>query len=298
MARKKLQYQAISNAIFIPAAVVVTTYVGPFTPFDPPILTKQFPATQQQSVVNAPFVAAQQTQPFSQFSQPQIPRVNLPDEQPNPLFEIARPTTPAPVFGQFSQPLASRTVLPVEQPSALFEVQRPVLPTIVFTQFSQPQFSRTVIADEQPSTLFEITITPLLVPPFTGFSRFEGIVTARFNVALHSTVSFIAVQPVPIDTHDGVWVKRKKKRSGPDPIELEIKEKANRRAALELAVYGPEVIPAPVRPVQTLIPPKPPDVADLTKVVLQARQAHLDSIKRQFEADDEDDLESILKDIL
>lgn len=201
----------------------------------------------------------------------------------------------AAVFSQFSQPFAPRINLPDEQPSALFEVAPPPVISIVFTQFSQPQFNRAVIPDEQPSTLFEIL--PPVAPPFTGFATFEGIIRARFNVALYSDIRFVPAPIIPADTHDGVWVKRKK-RSGRDPIDLELEEKASRRAALELAVYGPaKQIIAP-KPVKTPVINSPVDVVDLAKIVLLARQAHDESIKAQASSDDEDDLESILREIL
>lgn len=253
-------------------AILATTFGGfvapPVTPAAatpiPQFAQFSLPPAKRQIIAGWSFVAPPiqaQTAIFTAFSQPQIPRVNLPDEQPSALFEIAPP---------------------------------PVI-SIVFTQFSQPQFSRTVIPDEQPSTLFEIL--PPASPPFTGFARFEGNIQARFNAALVGYVSFVAPLPVPVDTHDGVWVKRKK-RSGRDPIDLELEEKASRRAALELAVYGPAKQIIPPKPVKRPVINSPVDVADLAKIVLSARQAHDESIRAQASSDDEDDLESILREIL
>lgn len=207
---------------------------------------------------------------------------------------VAPPPAQARVFSQFSQPQLPRINLPDELPSALLEVRPPPVISIAFAQFSQPSLARIVIPDEQPSALFEIL--PPIAPPFTGFTSFDGIIKARFNIALTAWQWW---QPIilPVDTHDGVWVKRKK-RSGRDPIDLELEEKASRRAALELAVYGLEKPIAQPKPVKAAVINSLPDVADLAKTVLLARQAHQESIRNQANADDEDDLESILREIL
>ncbi len=100
-----------------------------------------------------------------------------------------------------------------------------------------------------------------------------------------------------MDTHDGVWVKKKRKRVGPDPIELELAEKAKRRAALELAVYGPEVVYTTPEPVfessKTHV-----DVTELAKVIANAQLAHYQAMRSQEDQDEESELESILREIL
>lgn len=249
------------------AAVIATTFVG-------------FVAPPQ----------AQASQPFTQFSQP----LAIKTISASWSFVTAPAQAQTAIFTAFSQPFSPRVNLPDEQPSALFEVAPPPVISTAFSQFSQPQFNRAVISDEQPSTLFEIL--PPVAPPFTGFATFDGIIRGRLNIALTAWQWW---QPIilPVDTHDGVWVKRKK-RSGRDPIDLELEEKASRRAALELAVYGPAKQIIPPKPVKRPVINSPVDVADLAKIVLNARQAHGESIRAQALSDDEDDLESILKDIL
>lgn len=249
------------------AAVIATTFAG-FVPPTPAQAQGQFvkfstpPGKQYVQSASWQFVAPSQTAQtavFTQFSYPQPIRVNPPDEQPSTLFEVASP---------------------------------PVI-SIAFTQFSQPLFLRSVIPDEQPSALF---VEPPQYPPFTGFATFEGIIRARSNIALTAWEWW---QPIilPIDTHDGVWVKRKRKKFGPDLIELELAEKAARRAALELAVYGPEVkytIPEPVFEA----PKKPIDVTELAKVIAAAQASMHQTIMAQQDQDEENDLDAILREIL
>jgi hypothetical protein len=234
--------------------------IAVFSSFSQPAPAKQSVANQTASAINTPIIPTPSPAVFSKFSQPQAPRVNLPDEQPSTLFEVAPP---------------------------------PVI-TIAFSQFSQPQFSRSVIPDEQPSTLFEVLPPP--APPFTGFATFEGITRAKFNVALYSTPWLPII--IPQDTHDGVWVKRKRKRTGPDPIDLELAEKASRRAALELAIYGPEVEYSEPPTPFAASPPAPIDVRDLAATIASAQAAKHQALLAQQDQDEETDLETILREIL
>lgn len=163
-----------------------------------------------------------------------------------------------------------------------------------FTQFSQPIAPRVVLPDEQPSALFEIE--PPTSPPFTGFARFDLPIRAKYNVALFTNFTIVPFTPV-VDTHDGVWVKRKKKRSGPDPLDLELEERAKRRAAIELAIYGPEVTYEP--PPSPIAEPSkpPPNTEELTRIIMQMKAAEFEAKRRADEQDDEDVLEMILKDL-
>lgn len=176
-----------------------------------------------------------------------------------------------------------------------FVPQPPAQAAPIFSQFSQPQFQRSVIPDEQPSALFEFAPP---APPFTGFCTFEGPIKAKLNVALISSRWW---QPItlPVDTHDGVFVKKKRKKLDRDPIELELEEKARRRAAIELAVYGPEPeISAQISPEKPVINRPPPDVSELARMVLATREAEAERIRQEQIQAEEDDIEAILKDIL
>jgi hypothetical protein len=258
MARKKLQYQAISKAFFTSPTVATT-----FSKWDAPRkagLTAAVVATSFVGFVASP--PAQAAPPFTQFSQPTAKKVN---QSIAASWQIA--------------PRAS-------------QVQ-----TTVFSSFSQPQPNRSTLADEQPNTLFEVL--PPQSPPFTGFARFEGIIRAKFNVALYSTfipTPFLA--PI-VDTHDGVFVKRKSKRKGwRDPIELELEERAKRRAALELAIYGPEPTILPKVPSKVPLIAPPVDVEELAKVIAAVQAVHHQALRTQAEQDDETELEAILREIL
>ena len=202
------------------------------------------------------------------------------------------PAQAAPVFTQFSQPQAkAKSVIHAgftNTPQPAF------VQPYVFSAFSQPLPTR-VLIDEIPSSFFEPE--PPILPPFTGFCTFEVPFRAKLNIALISTRWW---QPItlPVDTHDGVFVKKKRKKHERDPIDIELEEKARRRAAIQLAVYGPEpLIPAQISPEKPVFH-SIADVTELTKLVLAARQAEQERIRAQQIADDEDDLESILKDIL
>lgn len=246
----------------------------------------------------AGFVAppqARATTTFNKFSEP-FRKANLALLATWQFSPAAPRTTQTAIFTKFSQPQIPRVNLPDEQPSALFEVRPPPVISIAFTQFSQPIVSRANLSDEQPSTLFEVL--PPIAPPFTGFARFEGIIRAKLNVALYSTPLWLPTIAPAVDTHDGVWVKRKRKKLDRDPLELEIEEKAKRRAAIELAVYGPEVTyepPAPSLFAPTVQPP--PNVEDLTRAIMAAKQMQEQQQRVALEQDDEDVLEMILRDL-
>lgn len=195
-------------------------------------------------------------------------------------------------FTQFSQPQKKRN--PALAPWTNAPQPRVVQP-YVFTKFSEPTKPRFSIFDDSQS-VFDNPEPPAL-PPFTGFARFEQPLRAKSLVAL---VGFQPFAPfiAPPDTHDGVFVKRKRKRSGPDPIELELEEKRKRRAALELAVYGPEPEILPEVPAQTgLIHTPVLNVDDLARIVFAAQQAQSASIRAAEDAAEEDDIDLILREI-
>lgn len=258
MADKRLQYQAISKTLFVPAAVVVTTFVGPFSSFDPPVLKKPIPAHQQPSVANAPFVQQQAAIPFSKFSEP--PKKTTPAWELPWLFKI-----------------------PVPQPQ-----------TTVFASFSQPLITRVALPDEQPSTLFEVL--PPQGPPFTGFAQFTDILKGKLNLALFTQFTFVPAITPPIDTHDGVYVKKRKKKPYDAALD-ELETRRKRREAIELAIYGP---PVEYKLPELTFPPRvvKPDIGDLPQIIMTAKLEQAKQIQARNEADDEDDLEQILKDIL
>ncbi len=203
---------------------------------------------------------------------------------------VPPPAVQAAVFSQFSQSQTKPKQVIADFTNA---PQPAFVQPYIFSAFAQPAAQRLPFPDEQPSTLFEVE--PPQPAPFTGFAQFEIPLRVKVNQALYAWEWW---QPItlPIDTHDGVWVKKKKKR-GPDPIDLELAEKASRRAALELAIYGPPVVDD-YKPAEAPKYSPPPDVTELVKTVLAAQQAHQQRIRAKDMADDEDDLESILKDIL
>lgn len=164
---------------------------------------------------------------------------------------------------------------------------RPVIPNdLSFSSFAKPR------APDQTypnlSLSFGAPFTPI------DWSRPHAVVISQIPVLIGFQINHF---PVVTDSHDGVWVKKKKRRSGPDPIEIELAEKASRRAALELAIYGPEV--EYTNPVPVFESPEAPvNVAELAKVVAQVQAAHHQVMRAQSEEDEETDLESILREIL
>lgn len=252
----------------ISAAVIATTFAG----FVPPVPTTPtvFAAFSQPSRaanlatqiswVQTPVVPAQAAALFTTFSQPAFLRVNLPDEQPSALFEIA-PPQPSPFTGflAFSLPLSNRTLLPDEQPSALFEV------------------------------------LPPQSPPFTGFAQFTGQIRVKANPST-GFQSFLFVPSTP-DTHDLVFDVYRKKKPRRDLIDEELARKAKLRAGLELAAYGPPLEISYESIPEALPVAAPPDVAGLTKTILQAQEAQQQAMQAKHIADEEDDLEMILKEI-
>ena len=104
------------------------------------------------------------------------------------------------------------------------------------------------------------------------------------------------IRPAILDVFVKDW--RKKRRRGRDPIELEIEEKAKRRAALELAIYGPEAAEIAARAPEMPVIHTPPNVEELAKIIAAAQRELAQSQHLQALSDDENDLEAILRDIL
>ena len=250
----------------ISVAVIATTFVG-FVP----------PQTPSVSI------------PFTKFSQPSKIRANQESWRNAPIFQVSR----QPVFSKFSTPFNSRVNLPDEQPSALFEIKPPIFQSAIFSIFSQPQFARINPPDEQTGTFFEIQLPAQA--PFTGFARFSDVILAKSTVFLNPEFIQFNFTPAIPDTHDGGWIKKRKKRQ--DPLELKIQEERNRRAALELAVYGPEVeykIEIP----RFEEPKKPIEVGDLPQIIASMQHKNYTDEIARSQDDDENELAMILRDIV
>jgi hypothetical protein len=193
------------------------------------------------------------------------------------------------VFTKFSQPQSNKTVLH----GFTNAPQRAFVQPYIFTKFSQPAFQRSPLPDEQPSALFEIL--PPAQPPFTGFARFAEVIRARITIA--------DFKPWPIfvsltrDSHDGVFVKKKRRKPAYDAAADELEIRRKRREAIEFAFHPPVEYSLP----DLALPPRPaapPNVDDLAKAILQAQQ-QAEQHKRAMDLQqDDDDLEQILKDIL
>ncbi len=267
MANTKLQYQATSKTIGIITGVVTVVYIGPFSDFTQPILTKNA-ATQAAQVVNTPIGQTYQTTVFSSFSQPQFNRTTIVDEQPSPLFEVRSPPIVIPIF----------------------------------TSFSQPQFSRLTLPNEQPSPIFEAFVPPAYDAGTPIFSTFGMVLRVPLPVSV-SFQNFVHITPPdpPVqELHDGGYVKKKRKltKRELDPYAEEAEIKRKRREAIELAVYGPPVeytLPPLVFPPS---PPAPPQLGDLPQIMLAAQQRKVIEARLKQIQDEEDELEQILKDIL
>lgn len=205
---------------------------------------------------------------------------------------VAPPQARAATFTKFSEPLRKPNIALHAAWKFNPTVQR--TQTAIFAQFSQPQISRVNLPDEQPSALFEVL--PPQVAPFAGFARFIEYLPKKSVIFLYSAFPPTPVLIPVIDTHDGVWVK-KKRRHGRDPLELELEERSKRRAAIELAVYGPEVTyEAP--PATIFAPPAPPpNVEELARAIMAAKQMLEQQQRAALEQDDEDVLEMILRDL-
>lgn len=244
---------------------------------------------QYQSIARTIFVPAATIAVFSSFSQP-LPSKAAAHRAPSVCNAPIVPTPAAPVFSSFSQPVVKRAA-PVDQTS--FAVAPPSRPAFVgFAQFSQPVVSRGNLPDEQPSALFEVL--PPAGPPVIGFARFsEYVPRTSINVA----PSFVQFTFIPtVDTHDGVFVKRKRKPQ--DPLKLKLEEQNARRAAIELAVYGPpqeEAAPAELPAPFAVLPV---DVSALAAVIAQHEQAMMAQRAAQAQAQEDDDIEAIMREIM
>ena len=259
---------------------------GIFSQFSSPIRRAGL-AVAVASTTFSGFVApppAQAAIPFTKFSEPAKKKPQLAVWN----FSIPPAGTQTAIFTQFSAPTLKKRI-----PQSFDNAPQPgFFQPAVFSAFDQPRFAKAKPA-LQPQGLFE---TVPAIPPFTGFATFAQPLKAKTNVQ-YGFQPFIAPPVVP-DTHDGVFVKKKRKKVGPDPIDLELEEKAKRRAAIELAVYGPEVTYEPQRSILEPLPPAPPpNVEDLARVIVQARNAEIEAQRLALEQDDEDVLEMILRDL-
>lgn len=243
---RKLQYQAISKTLFVPAATVAV-----FSAFSQPVPVRSIPAHQQTSVAFALPPAAAPTGVFSAFDGPRK-RATL---QHSFVFTPNAPAQPVAIFTQFSQPLPSRVPAPDDQAFNFFEPERPI------------------------------------VPPFTGFLQFSQPIKARFQACLLQSV-FNFPYFIPQDTHDGVYVKRKRKHRK-DPLDLEIESRAKLRAGIERAIYGDPVQIKYELP-KTVIQRPAPDVVELAQAIIAARAAEKQAVLMKAKQDDEDDLDMIL----
>jgi len=274
MARKRLQYQALSNVILPIAAAATTPTALAFSDFGPPKFSTTFPAHQQQSVLfEIPLVAPAQVPPWF-------------------------------VFTKFEPPRFSTTVPAHQQPSNFFKALPPPTVIPVFTSFSQPQFSRLTPVYEQPSPIFETFVPPSYDAGTPIFSTFVHVLTPPLPVAV-SFQNFVHLTPPdypPIqEKQDGIFVKKKRKPTARelDPYAEEAEIKRLRRKAIEDAVYGPPVeytLPPLAFPVDNK--PAPPNLGELPQIVLAAQQKATIEAKLKKIRDEEDDLENILKDIL
>jgi len=232
-------------------------------------------------------------------------------------------TTPFPIRNDFQQPLNPVRLAKVEPlhtniniftnpipffPTDYNKPKKPlpgkdqIYPTLV-ANFSRPfiPYDQSVYRQQTPRAPDQIYPNlPLNYGrPFipVDYSRPHPVYPSRVPVM----VGFqILITPPDIgDKHDGgVFVKKRKKRSGPGPLDYELEEKTRRRAAIELAVYGPEVEYQPPPAPFVMPPAPPPDVTGLAQTIaaLQREQQQA-SIAQQGE-DEETELEAILREIL
>lgn len=252
------------NTSGAPAATIYTTFSASAAPVRKVGLTAAVIATSFVGFVAPP--PAQAAIPFAQFSQPVQPR---PQTAPSVVNTPIRGAIELPVFASFSQPQFSRQYLAALQPQPLSGIQPPVAydaGTSIFCQF-----------------------IPVLRPPLPVAISFQ-------NFAHLTPPDFPPIQ----EKNDGIFVKKKRKptKRERDPYAEEAQIKEKRRAAIEDAVFGPVVeytLPPLAFPPSL---PAPPNLGDLPQIMLAAQQAQKEAAQRQAEADDEEDVMKILREML
>jgi len=205
---------------------------------------------------------------------------------------VAPPPAQATVFTSFSQP-QRKAFRPV---AWTFSPQAQTAQTAVFTAFSQPLPSRIKLPDELPSALFEVELP--IAPPFTGFARFDQVIRPKSQICLLAAFQSEQLFVPQPDTHDLVFMGdqfRKKKRR--DLIDEEISRKERLRRDLEQAVYGPEVVYSPPAAAQPDPKAAPPNVEELARSILAAREAQANAQRAAIDEDDENVIEMILRDL-
>lgn len=239
---------------------------------------------------------------FSKFSQPLFSGAVKAWEQPTPIFAVQPPQTPTPsslAFADFDLGVRRTAIqwpftnLPQDQVVA-------TTPTaLAFTNFSLPLPVR-----QNPLSFGsnpQVQVVVVVTTPFFGFSAFQPVLHAKPIVSYDFKGFVFPVPPSPIvEVVFDPFVKKKRKKTkrerDPYAEEAEIKEK--RRAAIEDAVFGP-IVEYTLPPLA--FPPSlsaPPNLGDLPQIMLAAQQAQKEAAKRQAEADDEEDVINILREIL
>lgn len=220
------------------------------------------------------------------------------------FFFVAAAVTPAAlVFSSFSQPTQVKTSIAVESAGVL---NTPIVPPVqrpVFTAFSPPQFLHQFPVAQQPQPAFEVNPPPIYDTGLSFFSQFIPVLRPPLPVVT-SFANFAHITPPdfpPIqEKNDGIFVKKKRKptKRELDPYKEEAEIKEKRREAIIDAVYGPVVeytLPPLTFP---LGPPVPPNLGDLPSIILQAQIAQKEQERRQAEAEDEEAVIHLLREIL
>jgi hypothetical protein len=215
---------------------------------------------------------------------------------PRPAISLSRAQTLPLIasLGPFRQQDFTKPALPKRSPPQLASLNINLIASLgPFRQSFLPNPKQPVTSVALPPA--NVALLVQQSTPFANFT-FPVAVKARLTPPVYPVYNLPIYAPVP-DTHDGVWVKKKRKKLDRDPLDLELEERSKRRAAIELAVYGPEVTYEPPAPTLFAPPAPPPNVEELAKAIMAAKQMLEQQQRAALEQDDEDVLEIILRDL-
>lgn len=226
---------------------------------------------------------------FSSFGQPTRRKLSIAIIAATGV--IAAPFVPpatTPAFASFSQPLQKK-LKAYDQPT-----QSPFVASqsYIFSQFDQPRKSKQHYIEDSSAWLEQEPPTPIIWGWNSNFSQ----PAKKYNLAYQVNWNFSPFVAPVIDVFGpDVWRKKKRKKKPYDLVDLQIKEREDRLKDIELAVYGPTIEYKFTVPHQLI--PTPVNPGNLPQIMLAVQQQKIAQAKAREDAEDEAEIEDILKEL-
>lgn len=204
---------------------------------------------------------------------------------------IAAPFVPPagkPAFASFSQPLQKKLKAYDQPTQTSFSVQQ----SYIFSRFDQPRRNRQHFVDDSAAWLEQ---EPPQVVTWGWNSEFSQP-KKKQNLSITASWNFVPFIPAPFDPYvPDTYRKRKHKKKKYDLVDLQIKERDDLRKDIALAIYGPPVEYKFTVPTHIIPPPVNP--GNLPQIMLAVQQQKIAQAKAREDAEDEAEIEDILKEL-